>query len=68
MTTLAQTTTIVKPHVTVIPDGQVYRWQRFDGRVRRSSSEAFVAIADAIQAAIVVAQCYGVPALVPTTA
>lgn len=57
-----------KQFVTVVPDGPVFRWQRFDGRVRRSSSEAFVAISDAIQAAIVVAQCYGVPALVPATA
>lgn len=68
MTTLAQTTPIVKPHVTVVPDGQVYRWQRSDGRTLRSSSEAFTAITDAIQAAIVVAQCYGVPAVVPATA
>ncbi len=57
-----------KQFVTVIPDGPVFRWQRFDGRVRRSSSEAFTAIADAIQAAVVVAQCYGVPAIVPATA
>lgn len=68
MQTVTQTTPIVKPHVTVVPDGPVFRWQRFDGRVRRSSSEAFVAIADAIQAAVVVAQCYGVPAVVPATA
>lgn len=57
-----------KKFVTVVPDGQVFRWLRFDGRTRRTSSEAFTAIADAIQAAIVVAQCYGVPALVPATA
>lgn len=54
-----------KKFVTVVPDGQVFRWQRSDGRTLRSSSEAFTAIADAIQAAIVVAQCYGVPAVVP---
>lgn len=68
MQTVTSSTNLVKPHVTVVPDGQVFRWQRFDGRVRRSSSEAFVAITDAIQAAIVVAQCYGVPAIVPAMA
>lgn len=57
-----------KQFVTVVPDGSVYRWLRFDGRTRRTSSEAFTAISDAIQAAIVVAQCYGVPAVVPATA
>lgn len=57
-----------KKFVTVVPDGPVYRWQRFDGRVLRTSSEAFTALADAIQTAISVAQCYDVPALVPTTA
>ena len=57
-----------KKFVTVVPDGRVFRWQRSDGRTLRSSSEAFTAITDAIQAAIVVAQCYGVPALVPATA
>ena len=46
--------------VTVVADGPVYRWQRFDGITRRTSSEAWVAITDAIAAAIVVAQCYGV--------
>lgn len=65
MQTVTSSTNLVKPHVTVTRDGQVYRWLRFDGRNRRTSSEAFTAIADAIQAAIVVAQCYGVPALVP---
>lgn len=57
-----------KQFVTVVADGRVFRWQRSDGRNLRSSSEAFTAITDAIQAAIVVAQCYGVPALVPATA
>lgn len=65
MQTVTSSTNLVKPHVTVIPDGQVYRWLRFDGRTRRTSSEAFTALTEAIQAAIVVAQCYGVPALVP---
>ncbi len=57
-----------KQFVTVTRDGSVFRWLRSDGRTLRSSSEAFTAIADAIQAAIVVAQCYGVPAVVPATA
>lgn len=61
MQTVSQTTTPVKPHVTVVPDGSVYRWLRFDGRNRRTSNEAFTTLADAIQAAIVVARCYGVP-------
>lgn len=54
-----------KQFVTVVPDGQVYRWQRSDGRTLRTSSEAFTTLATAIQTAIVIAQCYGVPALVP---
>lgn len=54
-----------KKFVTVVPDGQVYRWLRSDGHNRRTSSEAFTTLADAIQTALVIAQCYGVPALVP---
>lgn len=57
-----------KKFVTVVPDGAVFRWQRSDGRILRSSSEAFTSLAEAIQTAIVIAQCYGVPALVPATA
>ena len=57
-----------KKFVTVVPDGRVFRWRRSDGRVLRTSSEAFTTLADAIQTAIVIARCYGVPALVPATA
>lgn len=52
--------------VTVVPDGQVYRWQRKAGPgTTFVSREAFTTLAAAISAAVSVAQCYGVPALVP---
>ena len=46
--------------VTVAPDGPVYRWRRNDGRTTRTSSEAFLTPAAAIEAGQSIARCYGV--------
>ena len=65
MATVTQPQSTVKPFVTVVTEGNLYRWLRFDGRTRRTSSEAFTSLAAAIETAVIVAACYGVPALVP---
>lgn len=70
MTTLPFSAAIVNPRperfVTVVPDGAVYRWQRRVGPgTTLTSREAFLSLASATQAAISVARCYNVPALVP---
>lgn len=55
-----------KQYVNVIPDGPLFRWRRQVGfGVAFCSTEAFTTLAAAIDAARVVAACYGVPALVP---
>ena len=52
--------------VTVVTDGPVYRWRRQAGPgTGFTSREPFLTLAAAIEAAIIVARCYGVPAEVP---
>lgn len=65
MATVTQPQSTVKPFVTVVTEGNLYRWLRFDGRTRRTSSEAFTSLTAAIETAVIVAACYDVPALVP---
>lgn len=52
--------------VTVVTDGSFFRWRRQAGPgTAFTSREPFATFADAIEAAKVIARCYGVPALVP---
>jgi hypothetical protein len=63
MDILTENASLVNPYVSVVRDGQVYRWLRFDGRTRRTSTDAFPVLSDALSTAVVIAQCYSVPSV-----
>lgn len=55
-----------KQFVAVVTDGSFFRWRRQAGPgTGFVSREPFTTLAAAIEAAVIVARCYGVPALVP---